>query len=422
MRKEVYWYLGELKGPKEGPYPPQEVRDLDEKGSLTKEMFIWREGLGQWVPITMIKGLKFKRKLSCLESFKEAAFEPIHSRMHSQKNVLHAKGFTLIELLVVIAIIGVLVGLMLPAVQSAREAARRSFCKNNMKQLALGCLNHESSLRHFPTNGWGFAWTGDADRGFDKKQPAGWIYNTLPFVEQGQLHDMGAGLTGTSKKAAHSKRLSTPIQGINCPSRRSGLFTFATSWGFINADRPGKVARSDYAGNGGDVYVSPGAPRPPAWSSTAPNIDAGASSLTEGESARATKTFSQKSSIATGVFFVGSLVRSQQITDGMSKTLLLGEKYLAPEAYESGLDNADNEAALMGCNQDITRWTTNAPMNDKAGLPVRLDTTEFGGPHQGLVGFAMCDGSVGLYSVTIDPEVFRSIGNRSDNKPIGSIE
>ena len=336
MQKAVHWYLGNLKDKKEGPYTPQQVRALDAKGRLTKDMFVWREGLEQWVPITMIKGLKFKRKPSWLESFKEVAFEPIRSRKNSPFHSVQVKGFTLIELLVVIAIIGVLIGLLLPAVQSAREAARRSFCKNNMRQLSLGILNHESSLRHFPTNGWGFAWTGDAARGFGQKQPAGWIYNTLPFVEQEQLHDMGAGLTGTAKMAAHSKRLSTPIPGINCPSRRSGLFTFATSWGFINAERPGKVARSDYAGNGGDVYVSPGAPRPPVWSSTAPNIDAGASSLTEGESARAKKTFSQKSAIATGVFFVGSKVRSHEITDGMSKTLLLGEKYLAPEAYESG--------------------------------------------------------------------------------------
>ena len=61
-------------------------------------------------------------------------------------------------------------------------------------------------------------------------------------------------------------------------------------------------------------------------------------------------------------------------------------------------------------------------MNDTAGLSVRLDTSEFGGPHQGLVGFAMCDGSVGFYSITIDPEVFRSIGHRSDGYPVGSIE
>src|SRR3977135_3561541 len=75
-------------------------------------------------------------------------------------------GFTLVELLVVIAIIGILVALLLPAIQAAREGARRAQCKSNLKQLALGCLNHHDTQKHFPTGGWGYQWVGDPDRGF----------------------------------------------------------------------------------------------------------------------------------------------------------------------------------------------------------------------------------------------------------------
>ena len=85
--------------------------------------------------------------------------------VYTGKQRVDARGFTLVELLVVIAIISTLMGLLLPAVQSAREAGRRASCGNNIKQVALAALIHENTNRHFPSGGWGWAWVGDPDRG-----------------------------------------------------------------------------------------------------------------------------------------------------------------------------------------------------------------------------------------------------------------
>lgn len=337
--------------------------------------------------------------------------ELLHEQGDAMNNNARKTGFTLVEVLVVIAIIAVLVGLLLPAVQSAREAARRTQCSNNLKQLAIGILNHEAGKKIFPTNGWGFAWTGDPDRGSNRRQPGGWVYNVLPFIEQTELHALGAGLSGAAKDAASLQRLSRPITAVNCPSRRVGLFDYVVAYPIVNAGSPTKVARSDYAANGGDVYVSPSAPSQPAWSSASPNTDAGPSSLTEGESANATQTFAAKESAATGIFFPGSQLKAQAISDGLSKTLLIGEKHLKPEAYLNGSDDSDNEAALIGDNIDIVRWTAYLPSKDQAGL---TNYGGFGSAHSAVFGAAFCDGSVQFLSYGIEATVFANLGNRKD--------
>jgi len=129
---------------------------------------------------------------------------PLH-RLDRRRLVLRCLGFTLVELLVVIAIIGVLVALLLPAVQAAREAARRSQCQNQLRQMAVGAMNHESAVGFFPSGGWGFFWVGDADRGFGENQPGGWIYSTLPFIEQQQLYDLASDGDPSTVTIAHEK-------------------------------------------------------------------------------------------------------------------------------------------------------------------------------------------------------------------------
>lgn len=348
------------------------------------------------------------------------------------KRALCKHGFTLVELLVVITIIGILIALLLPAVQAAREAARQTQCKNHLKQIALACISHEEATGRFPTGGWGYCWTGDPDRGTNWRQPGGWIYNILPHIEQQQLYDMGAGMAWNSaeKKLYNLQRMATPLSVLYCPSRRAAV---AYPWNntpgaaggnaangaeIVNAGMPTIAGRSDYAANGGGVYTAPNAPVSPLWTNAqGGNNAAGPASITEVENppgqmtSNARTTFANIASAATGIVYVGSLTSMADVSDGTSKTYLVGEKYLVPDYYETGICRGDNENAFMGNNADISRWTFVAPLPDTPGY---VAIHQFGSAHSNGFHMALCDGSVTMINYSIDPLAHYNLGNRKD--------
>ena len=317
------------------------------------------------------------------------------------------RGFTLVELLVVMTIIGILVGLLMPAVQSARESARLAQCANNLKQLGLATLAHEQANTFFPTGGWGWQWVGDPNRGFGRKQPGGWLYNVLPYMDQQPLHNIGIGLASQSSAsmAALTQQFATPLAMINCPTRRKAqLFTYVNygTTAPLNANTAPAVTRTDYCANSGDAmncYYMPGP-----------------SSLAAGDAAG----YGWHNTVAdglTGISYERSRVRMASITDGASNTYMLGEKYLNPDSYFNSADGADNECSMAGYDNDTFRcgYITETPMQDTPGF---ADTFRFGSAHASGAQMVFCDGSVHNISFSIDAETHRRLSNRQDGLPI----
>ena len=308
------------------------------------------------------------------------------------------RGFTLIELVVVIAIIGLLIALLLPAMQAAREAARRAQCANNLHMLARCCHQHMAQHAFLPTGGWGRAWVGDPDRGFSGKQPGGWAYNILPYIEEGNVHDLGRGKAEAAKKADTARMIATPLAMFNCPTRRLPIaYPSTLDAPYVNADSPKVVGRGDYAANAGSD--KPGDEKGP------PNLQAGDGDYKWGHDQH------------NGVCFQRSQVSN--IPDGAGDTYLLGERYLNPDHYADGKAEDDDHCLYIGHGRDVLRWTNAPPKQDRAGQDGQFI---FGSAHRGVFNMALCDGSVRSLGYLIDPALHARLGNRNDGKPVNADE
>jgi prepilin-type N-terminal cleavage/methylation domain-containing protein/prepilin-type processing-associated H-X9-DG protein len=340
-------------------------------------------------------------------------------------------GFTLVELLVVIAIIGILIALLLPAIQAAREASRRTQCMNQIRQLAISFHNHHDTHKHLPTGGWNWQWIGYPEYGYGKEQPGGWMYNILPFMEEGALHDHGHGSSGADRNATTRERVQRPFEGMTCPSRRrANVYAFLNNTAnFAYCDPLEVCSKTDYAANAGDMI----SPEMIGFSATIVDYSEGLQHDWTAQYTSPGNTLGENK--PTGVVFGRSEVNFRMITDGTSKVYMVGEKYMSTDNYDDGLDSGDNEPAFSGNNTDTLRIT--APHRGPRGplllRPDRPGTSDdgvngpgkredpgyggeliFGSAHGAGFNMAFCDGSARLIAFDINPELHRTYGHRYD--------
>jgi prepilin-type N-terminal cleavage/methylation domain-containing protein len=321
----------------------------------------------------------------------EIFYPPVDQRSFASSRRL---AFTLLELLVAIAIIGLLVGLLLPAVQAAREAGRRTLCKSNLKQIGLSALNFESTHQRLAPNGWGYRWAPEPGRGVGPQQPGGWIYHLLPYMEQEALWQHGGGTSGPQREVAIAEMISLPVSTFKCPSRPGTQLGFMSGrWGYRNAGLPPQVARTDYAINEGDFITgTKGEPE----------------SLEEGDSRNFRWTDVRQ---ASGVSWLRGAARLADITDGLTHTYLCGEKYVSRGGYNEPSDRGYDGSMLSGVDLDTTRWTLEPPLRDDD--PDRLNERRFGSAHGSVCHMTMCDGSVRPVHFDIAREIHRAVGTRA---------
>ncbi|MFM7056194.1 MAG: DUF1559 domain-containing protein [Planctomycetota bacterium] len=318
----------------------------------------------------------------------------------------HQTGLTILELLVVIAVIAVLTALLMPAVQQAREAASRIRCADNLRQIAIALHSFHDTHNSLPSGGWGWTWAPHPDRGAGVRQPGGWGYVLLPFLEQSALYGLGLGSVGAELEAANATRLKTAIPVWYCPSRRD-VRAYPVGNSIPEVLQPKlsarltQSARTDYAINGGESFLGFG--RGPA---TLEDGDSGNYRFPDGTS-------------ASGMVHVRSRVTFATVSDGLSNTYLAGEKYVSRASAQSGAELGDDQGPYLSDDRDSIRWATFGgaylqPSVDGPGPDRTADTFRFGSAHSAAFGVALTDGSVRWMQYTLDEQIHRHLANRHD--------
>lgn len=338
--------------------------------------------------------------------------------------VAKRNGFTLVELLVVIAIIGILVGMLLPAVQSVREAARRSSCMNNLHQLAIGCLHYESAVQRFP-------------EGCVMGQGAGWSAFILSHVEQNSLANQidlsdtstapsGAGNASHWTSGPNEEACATLIPVFRCPSDPVPEHIDSGGFAGITARVPASYlgVGSGTTDNHSDFYLT---------SARTPN---------EVKQARSGMLVANQDADYFGEFRLKSVVTFSDCTDGSSNTLLVGESVFDTSEFmgtAKGIDHWYIGSYQIDFNIEMSEFLGST----KIGLNLyhqfrdeRLATLSSGARsalfremgfgfaswHAGNgVNFSTADGSTRYLSADIDSEVLEHLGNRADDQSIPAL-
>ena len=276
------------------------------------------------------------------------------------------RGFTLIELLVVIGIISVLIGLLLPGIQKIRESANRTICQNHLKQIGLAFHAHHNLQEFFPTGGWEWFTPPTYVNGIPvvgQDQQAGWGFQILPYLE---------GVVVWQSGPVEAIGAVNPV--FSCPTRRPPS----------TITLPDDYTPSITPNGNGDV--------------TRALCDYAASDLND-----------------QGVVRRFYPVRIADVTDGLSTTLMVGEKRLNLNDLNKGAPD-DNEGYTCGFDHDTVRNTDFPPLPDYFGSDTGGEV--FGSSHPGQFNTVFADGSVHPISYTINPAIWSALGNRSDGVAI----